>query len=128
MIFYFVVTNTWFHFFIHSKIEFWSSFSLLRTLNLIHSPTPKLNIYFSISTFRTLDFILSTDARLNIDLPLRHYEHLTSFFHLFLDWTLIFSFILRTIDFILSFAPRLDINLLCRCYEHMIWFIHSLQN
>ena len=72
LIFCFIITNTWFHSFTTSKIEFWYSASLLRTL----------------------DFKLSSTLRLNFDLLLRYYEHLISFIHLLPDWILIFYFVI----------------------------------
>ena len=43
LIFSFVITNTWFHSFTYFQINFWSSASLLRILDYIHSPDLRLN-------------------------------------------------------------------------------------
>ena len=92
LIFSFVITNTWFHSFTYFQIKFWSSASLLRILDYIHSP----------------------DLRLNFDLLLHHYK---TWLHSFTGFEIAFwysALLLRILDFIHSTGPRLNINrLLC---------------
>ena len=115
LIFCFVITNTWFHLFARSQIEFWSSASLLRILFIFFHLLPDLISIFcfvitntcfhsftrsqikfwsSTSLLRTLDFIRSPTLRLNFDLLLHYYEHLILFIHPLLDWISIFCFVI----------------------------------